>query len=820
MRISRREFVGISTLAIPPVLRDLVNALPLRDQPQPVNSSPVNTVRGLADAYDLQDKPEQRDRTLRALVHIARQDDAVRSGNLTEAAAAAEIRETILSAQVFDPATFSAAANFIQGRAPEDFDPFLKTIEKSSLAGSLAAVGGWVAAGEVLGAPESIAISAALAMAGVTNDALIDSATSGTLPAPNDQDVFKLTSWALTKFYDIASSGPTHDLAVDLHNSGILPIDVGRSPDAALNSLPDSVRQVAQSLINTPPGQTPAPPPLTSDDVKGSVVDAFKPLQDRTNTVLDQIAKENDQAVKAASAAAQRAAIDSAAQDLIGLGKVSNFVFGTLLGDPQAGKKIEQFINGGVRAYVALATPGLGGFAMAGALTDAASDLIGVFTGDNDPMSAVLTHISQMVDLAVKQLNLVQQELVGVLQQLQNLYQAEQRNRAALETITTNLQTLASSTSIGLMSIERNAFVQQQEPQLANFLSNNTPEAIKASIELRNSFGEFISPMFGYASQTSKSPNFSANDLQKSDAEWTEELITRARCDRAMGFLLHLAPKLDVDVPSTPEGIDPTPVNPTAWSEGANAFLAATAKALLFTSKDECGRLQILALDGEFTAELMRRFCTPDVIEKAGEQLLKAAGALPLDAEWNPSVIESGANLVGAVYRAALKFESDPQSADNPAPNVPRSITPSGGGGVSYPIFGLGPRDIVSLVCHFNPDYFGFLLSKKFIAHDPPQPSSLPGFSDCTFTVTADGPRKGVKLTEDRASVVIRPDGSIPEVVYPTVSPSAPLPQLRNPSELQRHAHWRLCWGRTRDRGFRQAWRTPSRHNCRGWTSA
>jgi hypothetical protein len=95
-----------------------------------------------------------------------------------------------------------------------------------------------------------------------------------------------------------------------------------------------------------------------------------------------------------------------------------------------------------------------------------------------------------------------------------------------------------------------------------------------------------------------------------------------------------------------------------------------------------------------------------------------------------------------------------------------------------------GPTPVVSI--DFQPDYFRTLLTNKLIAPELSSNAGIPGYSNCVFRVTADGPRKGTLLMLDPISIVANGDNPVRRAFYPAVTGPVNMKTTYTPAEIQR----------------------------------
>jgi hypothetical protein len=772
-RLTRRRFLTLSSAGITGTVCSgssifvLQRPLPgFAQQPPRFDRAAI----GLATTYELIDKPEQRARTLRALEHIVNQRFAVDAGNKTVVQAADEIRRAVETERGFDPQTFGQVAKLLEGQ------PVDTVLLRSAVAGGLGAAGGILTTAEVVSGPPGWAVAGALGVFTLIADSLITNMSS-VLPIRrmDDQAVFGLTAWAMTKFSELSESSPTvMNLAAGLNRSGHLAFDPRRSLRDSADSLPPGARKLIEPHLSA------SHPTLSAGDiekvVRTSIMEGFGKLDKRLDDAFASWKRERNEAIRAAREAAVRREVEYNAAELNGVGILGNFLLTHVGGNPQEGQRLQKFIQAGVGAYMAIAMPGIGPLAMAGQLAASASTIAGLF-GPADPLSRGLGPISAKLDLILEQLRLLTEQQVAILRTLEQVYKAINVNRAILEALQNQLSALGKDTVEGDIGAERIAYLDRRN-ELASQIANNSPAQIAGDLGLKQTYSARVSNCVTYAVETAATANHAGTvSVPRGEAEWAEAVQKRGRCDRIVGILLDIAGRLGVRLPTIPGQAFSNPVNPTAWAEGVNAFITARSMAPSVSLADDTAHAQRLWLQGQYVREMIRKLTTVDVLIAAERALLDAAG-VPKEADpWSEASLKDASSIVGEVYRSALTYDTknvQREIVGIHVPNTGRYYVRSGGG--------------FAVQMEFRPDYFKMAEDAKLISEVECQKE--PTFRRCHYKIM-NGQRSGSFLTSEKVGIL-----SDSKIMYP-FSMSTGAKQFR-PWTLQQRAQELLLEHKTR----------------------
>jgi hypothetical protein len=628
------------------------------------------SILGHASAYQLIDQPEQRARTIRALAHIARQRLEVEEGNKTVTDAADEIRTVLNTEGPLDPDTFGVLYKSLTPSDKED---------EAMLGALKSGIGADFTVGSVLVDMASEGAALAVTGVGILADWAITAFGPAWLktanPPPNDDDVFSLTAWATKKLVDLSSMYPKAlDLASALHQSGDLQVDVSRSVTDAVKDLPEGAQKALAPVINSG-GNPPVDSAETEAKFRSEITSAIANLNKKVDEALDSQIQEANAAVQAAKAQKIKQEVEEIAQDINSVGVIADLVFSKLFEQPDTGRKIAGVAQAAGTIFVALATPGLGPLAIAGALAGAALNLSNIFGGQGDDLLKSLGVVQQKLDQVIQVLGVIEQQQVDILKMLGQIYAAELRIQDELQTVRVKVDALLTFTKEEAVADARKKFddsLSQQAKDLANKSANQVANDA-ASLE---SYRKYNTDFYTFAYKTSRIGALANNHEGTLASEgWLEAIRVNPRCNRLIGLLPPVAallnidlqkrnePLIDLPVPDATklaEPLSPTagPVCPTIWAEGVQNYLQSRIwGAIIDSNPGETTELQNLWRAGSYIRELIIRMTSPDVLGLVGRKWRESAGVLQSGSSMNKFALSANMLLIGDIYRAAAFYD-------------------------------------------------------------------------------------------------------------------------------------------------------------------
>ena len=715
---------------------------------------------GYASAYDMRDRSDQRARTLRALGHIYRQRMDIDADRKTVAEAAKEIRSVLDLERGFDPETFAGLAKALYPSA--DDVALGTTMLKVPVAMTIAGLS------PLLGAP--LGITAALAGLGVIADGAISQfgseALRNILPRASDEQVVGITAWAVKKMADLAAADPKIlELALDLNKTGYLDINLSQPGGQSLGKLPSSLRNIVKPHVAIGPDTAVPKAVETQAAVRDELKTVVERLQLETDKFIDVARRERNKAIRAIREAEAQRQVQYIAQELIGAGVVGNVLLSSFGPDLAGiGAKLQGFAQTGASIFVALSTPGLGPFALAGVLSNSATTLLNLFGDQPDPLLTALQPLSAKLDRVIERLDVIAEQQARILDMLKRIYSGIAANRDLLIEVNAQLSKLGRGNIESAIALDRGAFDYSRD-RLGILLKNHSPDAIKSDNELMERYTDGISASYSYATSTARSVNSTAySTLPNAESQWRNEIRDRGRCDRLVGLLPNLARTLGVPLPPLSAQRAGGPVNPTTWAEGIRVFLEGRTRGADVPLID-ASQVQELWRDGVYIRELILRMTSPEAIGAAGRRFRDAMGAPPDGQSMNQSKLAGSNNVLGVIYRTAMEY------LDRVVPLSTGSPVEVGNQGKYY-----SKWDPVYTV-NYPTDIFWMLFDHQLAITESPTPSPglNPGHVDVFIRITAAGPWYNQLLVPDKVGM-----GQVP-IRYPANLFNQPA----NPNALQ-----------------------------------
>lgn len=762
MKYSRREALSLlctSSVASVAILEGTAEAGP---SPTPATRPRLTdtkiSILGLADAYETVDQTAARARSLRALAHIARQQQLVENNKISPQAAADEIRKTVQTEVHFDQDTFSEFNDFLT--ITKDEIDTTKDLTRPFVSGIL------LGAGAILTFPESELVLGGLALMGDSAITLYGpSAIESVWPQASDNEVLGLSYLANKKFLDaVRNSDKAIDMSIALYENGTVTLDPRINSSELTVHLPEPAQQALEPALEDSPD-----PGKVEKSFRDALSSATQSLNDKVQEQLDQPRTELNDVVKTLENQKRQDEIQTIAQDINSVGAIGNLLFSKVFNNPDVGQKLQGFATAAASIFVALATPGLGPLAIAGALAGAANSLLHLFSG-GDPLLDTLKDVDKKIDQVLQGVQVILNTQADILADLKKIYQAIQQNASAIADVQGTVDVLLSGVALGSVADLEKA-ISSAVSDFAGLSSSNPPAVVASDKSLRTTYNQALSHYSTVGCQDARDSRATANyGSGYSKDNWIKLFRAGYRCDNMVGALITLANELKISLPQYPNDDlrSGGPVCPTVWAHAARAYLETRLWGPKIENTKEEDQLKDFWNAGQFLRELIITMTSPEAFDAIRRKLLETIGAVsfpppPALPFWFAQQQVSGINALIVQFYGIASYRSStvfPATQKIQVRGLDLAFPP-GPSGVTFnpPLtasgrFFLGTQNTVwvqpgqppqmfplGTVVDYDPDYFQVLLDSKLVSKIPVQvPPGSAGFNSFVFTVNVPPP--------------------------------------------------------------------------------